>query len=141
MVVAVLIVFIVPPLISADRYRPQIESRLKQKLGREVKLGALKLHAIPLSVSIESMAIGESPRFPSAHPFAAANNVAAKVQLFSLLRGEPVVDFLSMSRPSIELIRDADGVWNFSTLGTGGSGTGLSYTLNKIKIDGPGRGH
>src|SRR5438093_1064100 len=116
--VAVLIVLIVPSLINVDRYRPQIEARLKEKLGREVKLGALKLHVIPLSVSIESIAIGESPQFLSSRPFTTANNVAAHVQMFPLLRGVPVLDSLSVSRPSIELIRDTNGVWNFSTLGT-----------------------
>jgi AsmA protein len=135
-VAAVLIVLIGPSLISVDRYRPQIETRLKEKLGREVKLGALKLHVIPLSVSIESITIGESPRFPSSRPFATANNVAANVQLFSLLRGEPVLDSLSMSRPSIELIRDANGVWNVSTLGTGSSDNReSSFTLKKLTIN------
>ena len=32
-VVAVLIVLVVPSLINVDRYRPQIESRLKQDWG------------------------------------------------------------------------------------------------------------
>lgn len=121
--VAILIVAIVPSLISVDRYRPQIESGLRDKLGRGVKLGALKLHIIPLSVSIESITIAESPQFPASLPFATANNVAASVQLFSLLRGEPVIDSLSMARPSIELIRNPDGVWNVSTLGSSGSKT------------------
>jgi AsmA protein len=135
-VVAVLIVSIVPSLINVDRYRPQIETKLKEKLGREVKLGALKLHVIPLSVSIESITIGESPQFPSPLPFATANNVAASVQLFSLLRGEPVLDSLSMSRASIELIRDTNGVWNFSTLGSGGSDqTASSFTLKQLTIN------
>ena len=101
-----------------------------------MKLGALKLHVIPLSVSIESITIGESPQFPSPLPFATANNVAASVQLFSLLRGEPVLDSLSMSRASIELIRDTNGVWNFSTLGAGGSDqTESSFTLKRLTIN------
>ena len=66
-VVMVLIILIAPSLINVERYRPQIESRLKEKLGREVNLGALKLHVIPLSVSIESITIGESPQFPSSY--------------------------------------------------------------------------
>lgn len=136
LVVAVLILLIVPSLISVDQYRPQIEARLKEKLAREVKLGALKLHVIPLSVSIESITIGESPQFPSSIPFAKANNVAARVQLISLLRGEPMLDSLSMSRPSIELIRDANGVWNFSTLGAGSSEkTERSFELKKLTIN------
>ena len=101
-----------------------------------MKLGALKLHVIPLSVSIESMTIGESPRFPSSRPFATANNVTANVQLLSLLRGEPVLDSLSMSRPSIELIRDTNGVWNASTLGTGSSDKSeSSFTLKELTIN------
>src|SRR3954454_14793883 len=135
-VVAVLIVVILPSLISVDRYRPQIEAKLKYKLGREVKLGRLTLHVIPLSVSIESITIGGSPQFPSSRAFATANHVAASVQLFSLVRGEPVLNSVSMSRPSIELIRDTNGVWNFSTLGAGGSDkTESSFSLRKLTID------
>jgi AsmA protein len=134
--VAVLIALIVPSLINVDRYRPQIETKLKKKLGRVVKLGALKLHVIPLSVSSEGITIGESPQFPSSAPFATANNVAVSVQLFSLLRGEPELDSLSMSRPSIELIRDAKGIWNFSTLGAGDSGkTESSFKLKRLTIN------
>src|SRR5690349_2748793 len=134
-VVLVLIVLVVPSLVSVDRYRPQIEATLKKKLGREVKLGTLKLHVIPLSVSIESITIGESPKFPSSLPFAKANNVSADVQLFSLLRGEPVFDSLSLSRPSIELIRDTNGIWNFSTLGAGSSDkSDGAVTLKKLAL-------
>ena len=134
-VVLALIVLIVPSLVSVDRYRPQIEARLKKKLGREVKLGTLKLHMIPLSVTIDSITIGESPKFPSSLPFAKANNVSADVQLFSLLRGEPVFDSLSLSRPSIELIRDTNGIWNFSTLGAGNSNkSDGAVTLKKLAL-------
>jgi uncharacterized protein involved in outer membrane biogenesis len=134
-VVLVLIVLILPSLINVDRYRPQIEATLQEKLGRDVKLGALKLHVIPLSVSIESITIGESPQFSSSRPFAVANNVAANVQLFPLLRGQPALDSLSMSRPSIELIRDANGVWNFSTLGAASSDKSeSSVTLKRLTI-------
>ncbi len=137
--VTVLILLIVPSLINVDQYRPQIETKLKEKLGRDVKLGALKLHAIPLSVSIESITIGESPQFPSSLPFARANNVSASVELSSLLRGEPELKSLSMSRPAIELIRDTNGVWNFSTLGAGSSekkeSSTNSFTLKRLAID------
>jgi AsmA protein len=135
-VVVVLIVLIAPSLIRVDRYRPQIEARLKEKLGRDVKLGALKLRVIPLAVSSDSIMIGESAQFTSSRPFATANDVKADVQLFSLLSGKPVFDSLSMSRPSIELIRDAKGVWNFSTLGARSQeDTKSSFTLKKLNID------
>ena len=130
-----LIVLVLPSLVSIDRYRPQIEASLKKKLGREVKIGTLRLHMIPLSVTIDSIMIGESPKFPSSLPFAKASNVSADVQLFSLLRGEPVFDSLSLSRPSIELIRDANGVWNFSTLGAGSSDkSDSSVTFKKLAL-------
>ena len=69
---------------------------------------------IPLSVSIETLRLA-SLQVSSPLPFAKANNVSANVQFFPLLRGEPVLDSLSLSRASIELIRDTNGVWNFST--------------------------
>ena len=56
--------------------------------------------------------------------------------LFSLLRGEPELNSLSMSRSSVELIRDTDGVWNFSTLGAGSSDeTHSSFRLKKLTLN------
>src|SRR5207248_7678737 len=64
--------------------------------------------------------------------------------LMSLIRGNPEVKDLRLDQPQIELIRNAAGAWNFSTIGgasktsgsSSGSSTGSSgeFTLDQLKI-------
>jgi uncharacterized protein involved in outer membrane biogenesis len=115
-IVAVIIVvlLILPSLIDVDKYRPRIQAEVQTKLGRPVTLGKLTLHVFPLSVGIAGVTIGQSPGFPSQRPFATASDVSASVAFWSLVRGEPQIKSVQLTRPQIELIRNADGVWNYS---------------------------
>lgn len=152
-VVAIILLIVVgAALLNVDRFRPKIQAELQSKLGRPVTLGELHLHLIPLSIKVDGLSIGEAPAFPSQHPFATAQQVYASAGLLSLIRGNPEISDLSLSQPHIELIRNADGNWNFSTLGNKSSGTpaansssgtpaanspnGQSLTLNRLTITG-----
>jgi AsmA protein len=124
-VVAVVVILVVAAsLLNVNRFRPRIQAEMEKKLGRTVTLGELHLHLIPFSIKVDGMSIGEAPAFSSQRPFATAKEVYASASLMSLIRGEPQVRDLTLQSPQIELIRNAAGVWNFSTLGSGGaSGT------------------
>ena len=50
-------------------------------------------------------------------PFAQVGQLDLSVKLFPLLTGNIEVESLELKRPEIELIRNAQGVWNFSTAG------------------------
>ncbi|MCU1317768.1 MAG: hypothetical protein JWN63_3090, partial [Candidatus Acidoferrum typicum] len=133
--IVILAALAAPSLIDVNKHRPQIEAQLQSKLGRPVSIGALTLRLLPPSVRMDSITIGESPEFPSTKPFATAQDVSAKIELFPLLRGAPVIDSLSFNRPQIELIRNAKGIWNFSTLGeSSSSGSQNGVTLNELKL-------
>jgi AsmA protein len=144
-VVAALIVIVIvaASLIDLNKYRPKIQAELQSKLGRPVTLGTLHLRLLPLSVRIDGVTIGESPAFSSPKPFAKANEVYASVGVFSLLTGSPDIKAIELDRPEIELIRNAQGVWNFSSVGnTGqtqqpaeGGGGGQSLNLRKLEIN------
>jgi len=144
-VVPVVIVIIVAAvlavgLLNVDKYRPRIQSELEKKLNRQVTLGRLSLKIIPLSLAVENVTISEAPGFGSTQPFATAKNLYVSAGLFSLLRGNPEVKSIRLDQPQIELIRNAQGVWNFSTLGGGskqisGAGTESNeLTLDELKM-------
>ena len=121
---------------TIDHYRPQIQSELQSKLGRAVTLGPLSLHLFPLDVGIDGLTIGEDPNFASSRPFATAKDVAVSVELFSLFGGSPTVESLRLSHPQIEIIRNAAGIWNFSTLGKKqANGGNSSFSLDELKIE------
>jgi uncharacterized protein involved in outer membrane biogenesis len=123
---------------NVDRYRPQVQAELQEKLNRPVTIGHLGLKLLPLSIKVEGLTIGEAPAFGTGKPFAVANEVFVSAGLFSLLRGQPEVKDLILDKPQIEVVRNALGVWNFSTLGSPSSGGNTSqskFTLAELKIE------
>lgn len=136
-VVAVIVVLVLAlSLLNVNRFRPKIEAELNKKLNRPVTLGQLHLRLIPFSVKVDGLTVQESPAFSSSHPFATAKEVYISAGLFSLLRGEPTIEALTLDDPQIELIRNASGTWNFSDLGGGNqpAGSSTQLTLDSLKI-------
>ncbi len=121
---AVAAAFALPLLIDVNQYRGRIQSELQQRLRRTVKLGALGLKIIPLAIRVDGLEVGESPAFQSGKPFAAAKELSVRVGLLALLQGQVHVESLRLLEPRIELIRDRNGVWNYSSLGAETSGSG-----------------
>jgi uncharacterized protein involved in outer membrane biogenesis len=117
-----------------DNLRPNIQTELKQKLNRPVSIGHLGLRLLPLEIKVENLSIGEGPSFPQDRPFATASAVFVSASVWSLLRGNPEVKNLVLDKPQIELIRNAAGVWNFSSLGKSSAGGGSQFSLSSLKI-------
>jgi len=115
-VVVVLGVVIAASLIDVNKFRPQIEAQIEKSIHRKVTLGNMSLKLFPLGVKIASLSISEDPAFGSQRPFVTSADVSASAGLFSLLRGAPEVKSVSLNRPQIELIRNAAGQWNFSSM-------------------------
>ena len=125
-IVAVIIgiLVIAPVFINVNQYRPQIQSELQQKLGRQVTLGDLHLRLITPRVRVDNFSVSDDPRF-STGPFAQAQELDVAIALFPLITGKVEVSSLTLQQPNIELVRNAQGVWNFSTIGQppGGAAT------------------
>jgi uncharacterized protein involved in outer membrane biogenesis len=134
-VVALLILALLaaPQFINVDHFRPKIQSELETKLKRKVQIGGIRLGVFPPGVRVNDVEIGESPSMPSQQPFAKAKEVYATVAVFSLLRGQPDLKSVRLEKPQIELIRDASGVWNFSSL-VSSSDTEHKSSLDSLQI-------
>src|SRR6267143_1260098 len=106
-----------PFLINANQFRPMLESKLSQGLGREVKLGDLKFSILSGGVTARDLAIADHPDF-SKTPFLRAKSltVSAKVWPFIFSRKLNVTGLI-IDQPEIVLLRSAPGQWNFSNLG------------------------
>lgn len=116
-VLVVVAVAALPFLVDANRYRPRIQSELQARTGRPVSLGKMDLSVFPLAFRVENAVIGEDSAYPSKLPFAHVGELYVSAKLIPLLKGDVQVDSLELHRPRIELIRNAQGVWNFATLG------------------------
>lgn len=139
LVVIVVVIAIGIGLISAniDSFRPRIQAEMQEKLNRPVTLGHLGLRVIPLSIRVDGFSIGDDPSFHSAQPFATASKVYVSAGLFSLITGNPKVEDIVLDQPQIDLIRNAQGKWNFSSLGgaSTSSGGNSNFRLDKLQID------
>jgi AsmA protein len=116
-VILVAAALIVPHVIDINQYHSQIQAQLEKRLGRPVTLGEMKLGLFPPSFQVNNAVIAEDPRFKSTQPFAKVEKLAVSVKLLPLLKKEVEINSLELDHPHIELIRDAQGAWNFATLG------------------------
>jgi AsmA protein len=106
-----------PFLIDPNSFRPMLESRLTQVLGREVKLGQLKLSILSGSVTANDLSIADDPAY-SRTPFVQAKSLAIGDALWPLIASRQLhVTGLSIDAPAITLIQSPNGDWNFSKLG------------------------
>jgi AsmA protein len=116
-VVLILIVVIAPFLIPVDKFRPTIEEKASQALGRKVELGNLSLSLISGSLSAESVSIGDDPKF-STSPFLTAKSLKVGVEIMPLIFSKTLnVTGITIESPEVILLHNPVGQWNYSTLG------------------------
>jgi uncharacterized protein involved in outer membrane biogenesis len=119
--VVILAAVVVPFFVDANAYRGKIEAELTSKLGRDVKLGNLHLRLVPFNFKADSITIAEDPRFQTGHPFAQSGLISVSPKLGPLLHKDVQITSVELVRPQVQLVRDAKGTWNFSTLGKTGA--------------------
>ena len=118
-VVALLLIVAVslPLFLNADSFRTKIESTLTQSLGRKVTIGKLSLSVWSGGLVADNTVIADDPTF-SNQPFIQADSVTIKVELLPLIFDKKlVIQGFEMDSPKIQLLRAANGTWNYSTIG------------------------
>ncbi len=135
-VVAVLLLGIgaVWVLANPNRYRDTIQTRLEKQLGRQVSLGEMSLGLLPLRFQVANPVIAEDPLIRPEPSFIKAENLDIRIGLLPLITGQLRIDSLELRRPSIELVANKQGKWNFSTLGAGGGSSGTSPELSVERL-------
>src|SRR3954454_22308957 len=116
LVLLVIILLAAPFFLDVNRYNDRIQSELQKKLGRQVSLGTMHLSLIPFAFKVENAVIAEDPQFSKGNNFAQAQELYVTAALMPLLHGDVEIKSLELRQPKIELIRNAQGVWNFSSL-------------------------
>ncbi len=102
---------------NVNQYRGTIQSELEKRLDRRVALGDMHLGIFPPRLQVQNLSIADNPKFNDAKPFVEAQELDVSVKLLPLLSKSVEISSLSLQRPSVELIKDAQGMWNFSTIG------------------------
>src|SRR6266581_8800314 len=101
-VVLLLVAVLLPFVIDANRFRPEIESSLNTALNRKV--------------DIDNISISDDPSFNTG-PFLRAKSLSVNLELLPLIFSRAIhVTGLTIDQPSVTLLRSPAGAWNFSTL-------------------------
>lgn len=99
-------------LVQHTRLRRVLNARLETAFGRRIEVGrySLNLWGWP-ELEASPVLVAEDPRFGNEY-FLRADSVTVRIRLLSLFAGRIELGMLSLSRPSLNLVRAADGRWN-----------------------------
>lgn len=115
--IIVAIAALIPLFVNANTFRPEIEKQLTTTLGRTVQVGELRLPIFSGNLVADDLSVSDDPDF-SATPFLTAKEIRIGVSLKSLIFAHQVnVRSFQIQSPQINLIRAANGSWNFSSIG------------------------
>ena len=108
---------ILPFLIDADQFRPQVESRLSAELVRDVRLGKLRLSLFSGRLSVDDISIMDNPEFGES-PFVTARAFHIGIKLMPLIFSKKIhITKIALDHPSIYLRQSSEGEWNISNMG------------------------
>jgi hypothetical protein len=101
-------------LLQHTALKRRLTSRLSAAFGRQVEVGSYQFSvwAGP-TLEAHSVTVAEDPRFGEEY-FLRAEALTARIQWRSLLSGHLELGTLSLSRPSLNLVRNSAGDWNLA---------------------------
>jgi AsmA protein len=145
-VVVIVILFVLPFLIPVNKFRPTIEQKASEALGRKVQVGNLSLSILGGSVAMDDLSISDDPKFNSG-PFLTAKEVKVGVELIPLIFSKQLnVTEITIVSPQVMMLKDPGGKWNFSSIGSnsapattksapsGGSTSAESVSVKKLEL-------
>lgn len=127
-VLVVVVIALIPLFVNADTFRPRVQTELSAALGRQVTLGHLSLSIFSGSLVADDISIADDPAV-SQTPFIKAKQLNIGIMLgeFIFHRQLQITD-ITIDTPSINLIHNASGTWNFSNIGSSAQKTESSNT-------------
>jgi AsmA protein len=112
-----IVILILPSLIDANRFKPEIQTKLGTPLGRNVQIGNIKLSIFSGGVVVDDVAISDDPAFSNSQ-FLAAKELTVGVHLIPLIFSKQLeVESITVKDPQVTLLRNSAGVWNYSSMG------------------------
>ena len=116
LLVLILLLTFIPPLLNVSRFQQRIASNIGASLGRPVHFQRLSLSLLPLpGFTLERFVVEEDPAF-GAEPILRADTVQATVRLVSIFSSHVEFSKISLTEPSLNLVRNADGQWNLESV-------------------------
>ena len=102
-------------VLQAGWLRHSLSARLTATFGRPVEVAHFGFTILGgPQFEADSVTVSEDPRFGQEY-FLRADRLTARLRLAALFHGRMEFDRLSLSRPSLNLVRSANGEWNVQT--------------------------
>ncbi len=99
-------------LVRTRRMHVYLTAQLEKAFGRPVEVGSFSVQLLPApQLDAEQVTVGEDPAFGNEY-FLRADTLSAGLRWTGLLRGHFEFGTLSLSRPSLILVRNNQGRWN-----------------------------
>jgi AsmA protein len=115
--VFVVLLLVLPFVIPVNSFRPTIEQKASEALGRKVTVGNLSLSLISGSVAAENLSISDDPKFSSS-PFLTAKSLKVGVEILPLIFSKTLnVTDITIENPEVTLLHSPSGQWNYSSIG------------------------
>ncbi len=133
-------------LVQHTRFRRILNARLAAAFGRPVEVGKYSLSVWDGPALIAApIEVAQDPRFGHEY-FLRAESLSLRLRWLPMLAGRVELGTLSLSRPSLNLVRAPDGRWNIEewlpqpaggNAGTspGGSGSHAAPRIKRIEVD------
>jgi hypothetical protein len=129
---------LVAPLIPLGSLEPEVEARLSETLGRRVDVNSMRFSfwGGPYLL-IEDMTVMEDLVFGEGN-FLKASGVRADFSVLKYVFSQQIViDALTIESADFTLIKNQDGVWNWTTVGeaeTGAPRAALNFNINAAAV-------
>lgn len=115
-IVLLVAAIVLPPLFNISRYKRRIATSISSSIGRPVHMSTVRLHLLPLpGFEITDFEVEEDPAFGD-EPMLRSPSMVASIRLSSLWRGRLEIARISFDEPSLNLVRDGQGRWNFDSV-------------------------
>jgi uncharacterized protein involved in outer membrane biogenesis len=99
-------------LVRTHRLHGYLVAQLERAFGRPVEVGSFDVRILPSpQLHADSVTVGEDPAFGYEY-FLRAERMSAGLRWMGLLRGHFEFGTMSLSKPSLILVRNAEGRWN-----------------------------
>ena len=113
-VLLLLSLFLIRP--GANRMKTRIVRSISLALGRPVEAASVRVRLLPQpGFELENFVLHDDRAFGE-EPMLRAQEVTASLRLLSLLRGRLEIARLSLSEPSLNLVRNRESHWNLESL-------------------------
>ncbi len=116
LVLLILAAVALPFIIDVQRLAPLIAGQIQQVTGRKATLGRISLRVLPVpGVTVSPVTVAEGARYPGRDALRLAA-VSLRLRPLPLLRGRIEFGSVILDQPTLTLIRDREGRWNFEDL-------------------------